>query len=81
MMIKLLMSAAIVTCLAGPALASQCPMDMSKIDAAMQTAQLSDADKAKVTELRAKGEELHKSGNHAESVETLGQAKAILGIN
>jgi hypothetical protein len=55
-------------------------MDMSKIDAAMQTAQLSDADKTKVTELRAKGEELHNSGNHAESVETLGQAKGILEI-
>ncbi len=78
---KVLLPMAIVTCLAGPALASQCPMDMSKIDAAMQTAQLSDADEAKVKELLAKGEELHKSGNHAESVETLGQAKAILGIN
>lgn len=77
---KMLLSIAVVACLAGPAFASQCPMDMSKIDAAMQTAQLSDADKTKVTELRAKGEELHQSGNHAESVKTLGEAKAILGI-
>lgn len=77
---KMLLSIAVVACLAGPAFASQCPMDMSKIDAAMQTAQLSDADKAKVMELRTRGEELHGSGNHAESVKTLGEAKTILGI-
>ena len=53
---------------------------MSKIDAAMQTAQLSDADKAKVMELRAKGEELHEAGKHAESVETLAEAKKMLGV-
>lgn len=80
-MIRMLFSATIVACLAGPAFAGQCPADMAQIDAAMETAQLSDADKAMVAELRAKGEELHNSGNHAESVETLGQAKVILGIN
>ncbi len=77
---KIFLAGAIAALLASPAFASQCPMDMSKIDAAMETAQLSDADKAKVVELRAKGEELHSSGNHAESVETLGQAKSVLGI-
>ncbi len=77
---KMLLSIAVVACLAGPAFASQCPTDMTKIDAAMQTAQLSDADKAKVMELRTRGEELHGSGNHAESVKTLGEAKTILGI-
>ena len=79
-MIRFLLAFIVVGCLSVPAVASQCPGDMSKIDAAMQTAQLSDADKAKVMELRAKGEELHGSGNHAESVKTLGEAKTILGI-
>ncbi len=60
--------------------AGQCPADMAQIDAALQTAQLSDADKAKVMELRAKGEELHETGNHAESVQTLAEAKQMLGI-
>lgn len=60
--------------------AGQCPADMAKIDAAIQTAQLSETDKAKVMELRAKGEELHGSGDHAESVKTLGEAKQMLGI-
>lgn len=64
-----------------PAYAFQCPTDMAAIDAALASnMSLSDADRAKVTELRAKGEALHKAGKHAESVETLAQAKAILGL-
>jgi hypothetical protein len=35
---------------------------------------------AKVKELRAKGEELHSAGDHQESIETLAEAKEILGI-
>jgi len=64
-----------------PAYAFQCPTDMAAIDAALASnMSLSDADRAKVMELRAKGEELHKAGKHTESVETLAQAKAILGL-
>lgn len=68
--------------LTAPALAGQCPMDMSKIDAALaeKGAQLSAADRAKVTELRAQGEAQHAAGQHSESVATLAQAKQILGI-
>ncbi len=65
---------------AAPAYASQCPMDMGKIDAALTTAQLSDADKAEVMKLRQEGEAEHKPGDHAKSVETLAKAKAILKI-
>ena len=65
---------------AAPALAGRCPMDMRAIDAALQTAQLSDADKTKVTDLRKKGEDAHKSGNHAESEKNLDEAKKILKI-
>jgi hypothetical protein len=77
---KLLSAIAVTAWLCSPAVASQCPSDMSKIDAAVQTAQLSDEDKAKVMELRARGEELHEAGKHAESVETLAEAKKMLGI-
>jgi hypothetical protein len=66
--------------MASPALASRCPMEMAAIDAALQTAQLSEADMAKVRELRARGEELHNAGDHAGSVEALDEAKALLGI-
>ncbi|WP_011582775.1 MULTISPECIES: hypothetical protein [Chelativorans] len=62
------------------ALANQCPALMSEIDAALQTAQLSEADRAKVMELRAKGEQEHQAGDHAASEASLGEAKAILGI-
>jgi hypothetical protein len=71
----------LVVLLAGPVFGNQCPMDMQAIDAALATnPQLSAEDLAKVKELRAKGEELHNSGNHSESVATLGEAKKILGI-
>lgn len=66
--------------LAGPAYAFHCPKDMAAIDKALPEAQLSAEDKTKVEELRAKGEELHKAGNHAESVKVLAEAKEILKI-
>jgi hypothetical protein len=46
----------------------------------MKTAQLSEADMAEVMKLRAEGEKLHDSGDHAKSVEALAKAKAILKI-
>jgi len=79
-MIRKTLFAAILAVSTSPAFAFQCPGDMAKIDAALQTAQLSDADKAKVTELRAKGEELHSAGQHQESVDTLAEAMKILGL-
>jgi len=66
--------------LAGPAFAFHCPKDMAAIDAALPNAQLSDADKTKVMELRATGEVQHKAGNHADSVKSLEEAMKILGI-
>ncbi|NNF80901.1 MAG: hypothetical protein HKN05_23005 [Rhizobiales bacterium] len=77
---KLMIAGFATLALSVSAHAGQCPADMSKIDAAMQTAQLSETDKTKVMELRTKGEELHESGNHAESVKILGEAKQMLGI-
>lgn len=66
--------------LAAPALAGQCPADMAKIDAALESASLSEADMAKVKELRSLGEEQHTAGNHDASVATLAEAKTMLGI-
>jgi len=64
-----------------PAYASQCPSDVAAIDAALASnTGLSDEDRAKVQELRDEGEALHQSGKHAESVETLAKAKAMLGL-
>lgn len=63
-----------------PAFAFQCPRDITKIDAAMKTAKLSNADKASATEYRNSGESLHKAGKHKESVDALAKAMAVLKI-
>lgn len=74
-------AAALSLALVAPAMAFHCPVDMAAIDAALAAGpSLSEADMAKVKELRAKGEAEHKAGKHAEAVESLAQAKAILGI-
>ncbi|OAP38406.1 hypothetical protein AU381_22815 [Sinorhizobium glycinis] len=62
------------------AFANSCPSQMAAIDAAIPNASLSEADMAKVKELRAKGEQLHQSGDHAGSEAALGEAKKMLGI-
>ncbi len=65
---------------ASTAFAGSCPRDMKQIDAAMANSTLSMTDMEKVKALRAKGEELHKSGDHSASVDALNEAKDILGI-
>ena len=66
--------------LVSPAFASSCPQVMAEIDAALATAQLNEADLAKVNELRAKGEELHNSGDHAGSEAALDEARGMLNM-
>ena len=77
---KTLIAATALTLLAGPALAFQCPSDISKIDAALGSTMISATDKAKVTQLRDQGAAQHAAGNHSASIATLAQAKKILGI-
>ena len=80
MLVRTLAIATIVTFLSAPALASQCPSVIGQIDAALAvTPGLSDDVKGQITELRNKGEELHNSGDHDASVETLKQAMELLG--
>jgi hypothetical protein len=56
-------------------------MDMQQIDAALAAnPKLSAEQLAEVKKLRAEGEAQHTAGDHAKSVETLGKARAILGI-
>jgi hypothetical protein len=80
MTIRTLLAAAVLAVFVSPAFANQCPALMAKVDEALQTAQLSDADKAKVTELRQTGEEQHAAGQHAESEASLQEALQILGM-
>lgn len=80
MKVHALTLAAVLSLAASPAFAFHCPADMAKIDAALQTASLSQADMEKVKQLRAQGEELHKAGKHQQSIDTLAEAMKILGI-
>jgi hypothetical protein len=75
---KAVLATALLLALAGPAAANQCPQLMQEVDAKLQTAQLSDADKAKVTKLRQEGEEAHQAGDHAKSEAALNEALDLL---
>jgi hypothetical protein len=65
---------------AGTALAGSCPMDLRQIDSAIETSTLDIATMDQVKALRTQSEALHKSGDHSASVDTLREAKDILGI-
>lgn len=74
---RMVSSAFAVLLFISPALASQCPALWQQINVKMQGAPLSEADLAKLTELRQQGEALHHSGKHAESEAALNQALAL----
>lgn len=64
-----------------PAFAGSCPRDMKEIDAALAAGpSVSASDMERIKELRASGERKHKSGQHADSVADLHEAKRLLGI-
>ena len=78
---SLSVAAVALAILATPAFAMHCPADMAKIDEALAAnPSLSAEQLAEVKRLRAEGEEYHKAGQHQESVDALGQAMEILGI-
>jgi hypothetical protein len=79
-MYRTIVAALFLAVASAPAFANSCPLLMGEIDAAMASASLSETDKAKVVELRAKGEELHQAGAHEGSMNALEEAKQILGI-
>ncbi len=73
--------AALVVGASAPALAGACPKIMKKIDAALAASpQVSAEQMTQVTELRAEGAAQHKAGGHKDSVDSLNQALAVLGI-
>lgn len=80
MMLRSLLVALPLLLVPATALANQCPGMMADIDAALSNASLSESDRARVVELRARGEVEHQAGDHAASEATLAEAKAILGI-
>ena len=78
---KKLLIATVLAGSAGLAMAYHCRNEMKAIDAKLATnPKLSDADAAKVKQLRAEGEAQHKAGKHDDSLKSLEEAKKILGI-
>jgi len=75
-----LAAAAVFAVAVSPAFASSCPKDMKQIDAALPNANVSAEVMSEIKSLRAKGEELHKAGQHKASVEALHKAKKLLGL-
>ena len=63
-----------------PAHAGTCPGPSHQVGAALPNSSLPADKKAEVTALRAKGDALHKSGKHGQSVAALKQALALLGM-
>jgi hypothetical protein len=77
---KLLLCMALASA-TGLALAHNCPNEIKAIDAKLATKpKLSDADAAKVKQLRAEGDAAHKAGKHDDAMKALGEAKKILAI-
>ncbi len=76
---RFLIVAATAFAMTGPALAGQCPMLMQEVDAAMETAELTEDEKARVMELRESGEAAHEAGDHTQSEADLNEALEILG--
>lgn len=77
---KFLIVGATVLAFSTTAFAGSCPTLVHKVDEALKTAQLSDADKATVMSLRDQGDQQHAAGQHAESVATLTEALKALGM-
>ena len=78
---SILVAAAVVVAMTSPALAKHCPRDVKIIDQSLPKATgLSKLQITEVKALRDKGDALHKSGNHGESIKVLHQAIKILGV-
>jgi hypothetical protein len=72
---RVIIAAFVIVGFASPVLAGHCPKDVKLIDAALAT-----QSNPKAKALRAKGDRLHKSKNHKESLAALHEAMEILGI-
>ncbi len=75
-----LVAATLVAAVSAPALASQCPTHVKRIDAAMAGAKLGQEQAAEVRRLRDEGQKLHSEGKHQASMEALAKAEKMLGL-
>lgn len=81
MMRKAFVTAAAFAMLATPVFAGTFDEDARVVEETVATAQISDADKAKVMELTRMAKEQNAAGQSEQAAATLDQAKQMLGIN
>lgn len=75
------LTALLLLCLLSiPAHAASCDEELKKITDALETADLSDDQRAQVIDLKEQAEELCKSGNPDDAQEVLKEAKDMLSI-
>ena len=77
-LIGIVVAFALVLGLSSPAFANECLEIIQKIEAAMDSAELSDDQRDKISSLIAEGESLHEAGQHDKAVDVLNQAMAML---
>ncbi len=78
----ILIAAAALVFASAPALASHCPLDVKAANEALASNTSLDAvEKDKIQKLVDKGAKQHADGDHSGSVETLHQARHMLGID
>ena len=71
---------AVLTLLAGPAMASQCPLLIKQLNEAVGKMKAGDAMVAKAKPMIAEAQKLHDGGKHADAVKKAEEAAKILGV-
>ena len=71
---------ALLTLLAGPAMASQCPLLIKQLNEAVGKMKADDAMVVKAKPMIAEAQKLHDGGKHADSVKKCEEAAKVLGV-
>ncbi len=71
---------ALLTLLAGPAMASQCPLLIKQLNEAVGKMKADDAMVAKAKPMIAEAQKLHDAGKHADAVKKAEEAAKVLGV-
>ena len=71
---------ALLTLLAGPAMASQCPLLIKQLNEAVAKMKADDAMVAKAKPIIAEAQKLHDGGKHADAVKKAEEAAKAMGL-
>lgn len=80
MLKALVIAIAVLTLLAGPAMAGQCPLLIKQLNEAVGKMKADDAMVKKAKPLIAEAQKLHDGGKHADSIKKCDEAAKLLGV-